>query len=519
MCHVRKLKLISPIFLVAALGCSSPAGVAPRRDARLSTLRFEGGAILTAHPSQLLHLAISSGSGERIRVWMEGAYGDASLSADELIAELGRAEFTLTAPSTVTDFRIHAVAPGSVDTILSVHMTSGNTATVTVTAAYAGGRSTEPVVASIVSNGDCTDANAISTTSLRRVATGFVNEKITIANIPAGEALAISARIGHYAVGCTVVKPLAAGSRNEISISLHDVPVSLGATSFNVTFGIDESNAADAAAWSRALDDAIATTLTALLRGTTDEAKALLDEMRIVAPTDGARAEFEATRNRDGWDATATTWIKKLPYPIWRVAMMWMTSGKAQTSGPLRGVISTGPDNASAEFSVRGFGRLTAADVLVTQVVPARLVVGANDYVQITTTVAFNANALVVTAASLEAAREPPHLQSGGEALANYIDCSKFATALVGTGVSYSACDSACTADLCRKAFNSLWEGARASTTPPNLLQVAIRADVRLEIDDSARATAFRGLWVADVTSSSGPFALRGPLQAKTIEP
>ncbi len=105
-------------------------------------------------------------------------------------------------------------------------------------------------------------------------------------------------------------------------------------------------------------------------------------------------------------------------------------------------------------------------------------------------------------------------------AIALGIDCAGLASSLVGSGVSYGACDAACTADLCGTALATAWNvTATATAGGTDLVTMTITASAPADVGDRAEPAYVQGGWLGNVSGAgvATPFSVSGSFLATEV--
>lgn len=474
------------------------------------SLKFEGEPIRVAPRTEAL---IS------VRVQPAGAYNvlfslpsggltlGAALDRGEVVSGPdGRASVVLTTPNAPTSFQLRAQV-GSQFTTTTISVEAGALTTLNVTPSYAGTRTIREWVASVYPATSCGDFKALPGDGPYLVR-ALAGNPLRLADVPAQAPLAVVARAGALAQGCTTVERPTANGETEVKVTASDLPLDLSQTSLDLVFGLET----DDAAFKSELQ-AGKLLVEAALRGTAvNDVSAVLDAMAAGLPSQQSAA-FSAARSEEDWDMTA-------PGALGRNSATRLSDAVTRWSRDAEGALLSSEAfqlrlSASSDPSVPNLTPQRVAGALADGI--GVLATGLDWSVDPQDTLAFSAT-LSWPAASLSCALSaPPASAETGEvdlaaALASAFGCDALAVHLVN-GASESAvewasnCDVSCELALCQSAIRALVDNAcSASARMPSTLSVLATGGAQVGMD--ATAASFEGSWVGRLT--------RGTLQSET---
>lgn len=463
-------------------------------------------------------IAILDPAAEDISVFLDGSYADASLSAGTAAASNGRASVTLHAPSQMATFSIHAHTASGNDARLDVAVSAGGFASITVHASYTGNRAGGAVVGSVFLGTSCAQLADTPLTDGSPLVVGGVDAPFVISSVPAGAALAVVSRIGHYASGCVDVPALTATVARDVSTSLYDLPMALADSNLDVDFTLDTTSATSSG-WNAMLAAGTTDVSNSFFAGG-NEGAALLDAMQAATPggANGTNAaQFASARQTQSWSTTTSAWLASHTPSLHARAASWLAAAAPDAFGNLSAHIGAGPSVGLASVTLTSFASIDAKSAGLTSTVPFGFVADSTDVVHLSGTVLISPSDLIAAAADANAAAAVPGSTDVPSALASQIDCSGFASSLVGSGTCYAGCDAGCTGQLCATALSTMWQSAKnASSDASHLATIDLAASAKAAVGDDAQPISFSGSWTGNVRASSGTFAVGGPTTAST---
>jgi hypothetical protein len=463
-------------------------------------------------------IAIMDPAAEDISVFLDGAYADGSLSAGTATASNGRASVTLHAPSQMATFSIHAQTASGNDARLDVAVSAAGFASITVTASYAGNRATGSVVGSVFLGTSCAQLAKAPLTDGSPLVVGGVGAPFVISSVPAGAPVAVVSRIAHYASGCVDVPALTATVARQVSTSLYDLPMALADANLDVQFTLD-SNSATSTGWNAMLASGT-TDVSNSFFASGNEATALLDAMQAATPggasgTNGA--QFATGRQTNDWATVTSSWLASHTPSLQARASTWLSAAAPNAFGNLSAHIGAGPSAGLASITLTSFASIDAKSAGLSSSVPFGFVADSTDVVHLSGTVLISPSNLIAAAADANAAADVSGATDVPSALASQIDCTGFASSLVGSGTCYAGCDAGCTSQLCASALSKMWQSAKnASSDVSHLATVDLAASAKATVGDDAQPVSFSGSWTGNVRASSGAFAVGGATTAST---
>jgi hypothetical protein len=523
---------------LAACGSSNAAtasdgGVpvpAPTLDQPPATtgVHFGVDGTLTVAPGTAADVPITvDGADADVTLTLEGNYGDASLNVGTLHTSGLHASARLLAPTKPATFTVRAQVAGVPDARLAVSVSEKGFGTLRISVAYAGMRAKGPIETGVVIGSTCDDLAKAAITDGAPSATGMLDGAITLASVPVTSMVSVTARLGHYARGCTDVSTVTASGNTDVAVTLYDVPLALGSTDLDASFTFQPSGAADSAAYDKMLSAAIDRVAEAFMPGDVTEALTLLDAMRAAASTD-EQEDFDERRMKGSWNNSVTTWLLTHPTgtTLKASAVALMVQAKPRAQGTLSMHLSS-PDGKTATIGLQSFGALDAATAGLSVKDPFAWTADSDDTVHLAGTMLLQAAPLVAHSADLEAASSVAHAVDVPSALALAVDCTDLAALLAltdgsgggGTGPDggVSHCDAACLAGLCTSALVNRWKTAAdpvAAHDTPTLF--GLTASAHADVGDAAQPVKFEGTWVGKILATTGTCSTKGMATAAT---
>ena len=500
---------LAPAILVA-LGLATACGTSDDDGGALalaaptaSTLRWDGSGPFRINPGSRLLLSLRAPSGgEPARVWLDGAYLDASLDRGVVDLASGTATVALSAPSSATTFAVRA-RQGASTTRLEIAVTPEGTATLQVTPSYDGPREATSFVASVYVGRSCaslTDGALPDTDGSPRTE-GPKGETLILPAVPAGEAIAVLVRTRRYAAGCVDLGPLEVDSVHALDVTLYRRDLDMNET-FDASLSF-ELTSDERAAYTTVLAGAVGRFLDHFLPSSATEGVWLLDAMVATAAetSAAAAAELGTKRTSGGWNAKAGAWLSARPPSVRARASALLDAGIATPPAPL--TFTIGPPNA-------GVGRVAPVSIAgapidgewIAAPAPFDWSADAADVLRLEGVFTLRVGALVAFGAD----RAPSPKPSVAAALAEAVDCAGLADALVGaSGTSYSGCNRACTTALCSDALVARVRAAAAATDQdgdhPTL---GIIASASATLGERAEILSFEGTAPSTFTAAAG---------------
>ncbi|MEO7109905.1 MAG: hypothetical protein ABI183_05665, partial [Polyangiaceae bacterium] len=415
-------------------------------------------------------------------------------------------------------FSIHAHTSSGNDARLDVAVSAGGFADITVTPSYSGNRSVASVVGSVFLGTSCTQLADAPLADGSPLVVGGVGAPFVISSVPAGAALAVVSRIGHYASGCVDVPALTATVTRQVSMSLYDLPMALADANLDVQFTLDATSATSSG-WNAMLATGT-TDVSNSFFASGNEAGALLDAMQSATPggPNGTNAaQFATGRQTNNWPTVTTSWLSSHTPSLHVRASTWLSAAAPNAFGNLSAHIGAGPSVGLASMTLTSFASIDAKSAGLSSSVPFGFVVDSTDVVHLSGTVLISPSNLIAAAADANAAAAVSGATDVPSALASQIDCAGFASSLVGAGTCYSGCDAGCTGQLCASALSSLWQSAKnASPDASHLATIDLAASAKAAVGDDAQPVSFSGSWTGNVRATSSTFAVGGATTATT---
>ncbi len=493
------LALLTTIGVGAGVGaCSSDDAVVDGGTPTKPVISFDvEGGVLLAQPATIVTVTMTAqGPVDGIALALDGAYGDASLDRTNASVTDGKATFQLRTPTTPATFTIQAVA-GSARARLDVSVSRDGFATVRVTPAYKGKRTTTIVAASTFLKTKCAELTSFPAKDGAPLVVGTSGEVLVVGAVPAGASVAVAVRIARYATGCVDVDALAPGAVRDVSVQLYDLPLAVAKTDVNAGFTFDLA-AKDKATLTSNLSGVVTQALPAFFPDM--EPKRLLDAMFDALQSSNDKAAFSAKRTQASWDGAVGTWLSARPPTMQSRATAWLTAATPKVPGELRGhLMGTASDKAT--FTPTTFGGLDATQTVLVKN-PFTIGADTDDTLKLNGDFAIWPTRLVAVAAGAEAKVDFPAATSVPSALALAIDCNGLGASLANQGYAFATCDGSCTAALCKQAIASRWEAyAGSSEKQGNKLDVNFTASAATQFDDDAVPQSYNGSWVGQLAS------------------
>jgi hypothetical protein len=430
--------------------------------------------------------------------------------------EAGRASTVLLASSSGASFRVRASIESKVAE-LALTVTDAGGATVEVHPTYSGKRRATTWVAS-ARKGTCAEGPVIPPPDgpLR----GFAaSDRVPeIVDVPVNKPVAITLRSGHYMGGCASVEmfpPAPADRRHVVKVTVLDRPIELTTSHLSLSLTLDPEDTA----FAELNQLASASALGAILGGSTDDADALLDTMRLAL--DGvARQELDIARKAESWDDLLRAgWGQGAPTRIRDRVASWLTSGRARLkdSATLLEAALEPIDAASAELQLSQLGGLTPMQAGLVSSALVSWSADADDTVVLGTDLYFSSSRLATGLAEPVALAEFPEADTAAAALGLAVECEGLAEDLAATGsdttYDYPSCDANCLSELCQTAIASIWQRARdASSSSP--VRLALTAAGEARVGDAAEIAGILGSWIGDLSGVEFARSTGGVLSA-----
>ncbi|MCA9631258.1 MAG: hypothetical protein KC766_26535 [Myxococcales bacterium] len=456
-----------------------------------------------------------------VRFSLTGDSLDASLAATEVSTDsAGVATTTLFAPSHVTSFNVRAAVGTEVSASKTVSVSEQGFGTLRVTPEYSGGRDVTSWTASVHPGRRCSDLSGNPPPDGALWTTVSPGQTIEIESVPAGTYAAVTLRANQFAGGCSDLSGVMSGETKSVDVQVINRPLQLSETDLDMTLGLDDLNYD----WELGLDGARADAKAALLGEAQSDVGALLDAMAASLPGSAASL-FQTSRDSGAWDAQVATWIGAGSTDVLRTALdQWFDAsaprlsgdrvlfGKLEASGTTPGWATWKLEEVAGLSPTKAGFPPDIGKLSLSSDPDDSLLLGGSFY--------FFPSRLVVGAAEQQAISSSTNASTGGEALAELIDCEGLGASLAGQGELFDGCDGECGALACKAGLQQLFSRARdASIDTPATLTFSAAAAA--EIDSEARPTAFEGTWVGELDDQSDtPLSLSGSAKgAQSLPP
>jgi len=425
---------------------------------------------------------------------------DASLDDDATAADAtGAATVTLQAPSKTATFRVRATIGAGPAAELVVRVSELGTGVVRVLPSYAGTRTTETWSAAIVPR--CPELS--STTPFPDDDVAFVTvpagEELLLENVPVGPRLVVVARSAHKVWGCAEVVLERAEVTEDVTVSVLDRPVQLGAADLTVELGW----AGPSGDVRTILDRAALRIADASFPADGEPSTILLDALGAHLPPDSTDA-FEALR-AGGLDATLGADLAAREVSP-RAAVLAFLAGEPQSGATIGRLWAAA---GGAEHALFAIDRFLGVDATQAGVPADHLMsFGANpgDKIVIGGVVYFLPSRWATARAEVAAAGDAPGTLAR-DVLAAAVGCDAVAEVIGPLG----DCDLACAAEACRLGLGDLWgRGRDASAEAGELGSLSMAASGQGEVDDEAALVGFDGTWVGVMSVFGAEAAVEG---------
>jgi len=522
---------VASVISLAAVGCGGSndassgsagaggSGGSAGAPAGPSSIAFSNDAALQLVPGQAHALTVvtTPPGVYTVRFSLLGDYKDAALDRSEVDTDgSGKAEVTLTAPSSATTFSVRAAVGETVAAKLAVSVSASGFATLQVAPTYKGNRSVSYWVASVRTGAKCSELSGDLTSDGDLKGTAPDGQVPQVSSVPVGPALAVTLRGGYSIAGCLDVAKVNAGEINALKIQVNDLPMQLADTDLELSLGLDPPTGdlgalLDQAAMLSAIDAAGA-----------DDAEALLDAMQAATPDPGTSTAFSMARKSQGWDATVLSLLGDSK-AIQKTVAPWLTEAATSLTGTktLEGRLHAA--GKAAGYADIELETIAGVDRSLAGIAPTTLASWSaepDDTVLLGTTFFFIPSRVLAALATPPATAAQPGSNSVPEALSLAVDCASIATALTQNGDVYPSCDATCTEKLCSAGLASLWESAtNASLDTGATALLSLAATGAAGVDDNAAPLGFSGTWLGALAVGEQSLPLSGPTSAAKPPP
>jgi hypothetical protein len=434
---------------------------------------------------------------------LDAVLSDTSLDTDP---DLGTTAVTLTAPSTPTSFSVRASSPGAPAVTLDLAVEETNMAALSIKPSYPGERVLSGYVASVTPGIACTDLGAGSPPDDGPILAPSSDMWPIALEVPTGVKLAVMLRAQRFAWGCTTLNGASEGMPNDVEVVIANVPMKLESSNLGFELDLDAFDEFD-----QALAGPTTEVTDALLGNASDDVVALLDAMR--ADLSDATA-FDTARKGQNWDEELRAALGSNAATVLRDPLSrWIQAGLAglPTSGGLTGSLAGSMSGAPSVTLGKVFG-IAAQTATFKPSGAASWEAGADDRVVMGMSVALTPTTFLLAEALGPASAEVADATSLAVALGESLPCSTVAATLVAAGVaknqSFTACNAACTKQICVDAVQTLTDAAFDADLTTWTLDVALTASGTVGSD--AELASFSGRWLGRLMTADGASSLTG---------
>jgi hypothetical protein len=483
-----------------------------------ATVGFDDPGTLALSPGDVAKLSVTGDPPAAYRVGFSllGQPLDAWLDHPTVTADGGgHASCGLHAPAQATTFHVRASlldengAPGpSADRAVAV--SDQGFAGVAVTPVYDGHRTVTEWTVSVVANTSCNDVlpKLPDEPPGALTVTAPAGGTAVVDKAPVGADLAVVARAGHFAWGCSDTKALTPGDTLAVSVSVFDKALDLSSGSLDTTFSWPATTPDLATLFAHAtflLGEAF------IPSGSKDGAVVLNAMAALVPPA--SMADFNAQRINKGWDAIANAHFAAISPGLRQQLTLWTTAGLAMEPPSFEAMLTAGADPMQPSVTVLRFGSVDPAAAGVASGAAFSWSTEPNDQMLIAGSIGWEPTRYAGAAALPAAKVDVPSAASVGDALAAVGDCHGLGLALGG----YGTCDAGCMEQLCGSALDARFGTALgASAKTGQLGKLSLKATAEATVGDMAEPVALTGKWIGDIGDVAVDVALSGDLTAKS---
>jgi len=448
-----------------------------------ASIAFSTSGPLVLAPGQFASLVVSTTppASYEIAFRLVGESLDASLDAATLVAsEDGTALLSLRAPSHSAAFAVHATIKDGPTAELVVSVSDQGFSALHVLPKYEGGRPVDSWVALAAPGTTCEALAAMLPADPAGALTNTASpsEPLFLTNAPVGPTLAVVARAGHFAWGCTDVMGLTAGTVRDVDVYVTNKPLDPKSKVLDVALGFapDEKN------WGAILAEHRAQ-MAAAFTSKGSEPKTLLAAFLEAAP---AAEGFAAAASEYDWLAAFEERYALMP--VSPAASLFALADAPLAETPLlRGQVEA-LDASHALFQVHAVGALSAEASGAPTEYLMTLGIDPSDNVHLGGSL-FLMPSRYVGAQMTEALGA-----SVPQWLSDFLGCSGLP--LVGI----PACDGTCIQQVCELAFTKLWDRALDASANANApAEIPLKVSGKANFDDDATLTGFEGSWLGQV--------------------
>lgn len=505
--------VLTPVGGCGAEGSSAegapPSGVAGG-DAQGDevAIAFDESAPLELAPGDVatLGFVVSPPGDYQVRLAIVGDAGDASLDVDVTTTGAdGRASAKLTAPSTSRTFGVRASVGSGASSELAVSVSGSGFGAIEIVPSYAGKRSISTWIGTVATGATCAALTGTPPSDGPLASAAAPPAHPTIASVPIGPALVVTARAGHYAGGCLDLTGLAAGELRKVTVPVLDRPIELSATVLPVELTIESPSSA----WGELSSNAAAAAAEAFRSAGTTDATALLDAMRDALPAT-EQAAFTNARTDGAWDDALATYLAANGIEPKALVSTWLAAGAASldVGAGLAGKVHPAAKAGKGWYALETMFGLAAKDAGLTVWNDVTWAADAGDVLHLGGSFAFRPAALVAAAAIEPAKLAYPSASGVAAALASAISCDDAAAKLTADSTAIPGCDAGCLATACAQGLASMW--ARTGATSLGTAKLTVTASGPATVGDEAEPVGFDGTWVGALTTATLTVPLEG---------
>ena len=458
-----------------------------------ATIAFTSAGPLLLAPGQLVALAVTTSPPARYEVSFRllGDSLDASLSATSLVADSnGIARFELLAPNHAGTFAVRATIKDGSSADLLVSMSDQGFSTLHVMPQYEGGRPVASWVAHAAAGVTCEQlADTLPNDPEGALtSTAPAEEALFLTDAPVGPNLAVMARAGRYAWGCTDVADLTPGTVRSVSVHVANKPIDTTVNALDVALAFVPAPTE----WEFMLaQERVAMTHEFTALGS--EPQTLLATMLSLAP---APAAFATAATNNGWLAALDAHYALAPTSPTDALIAWAQTA-AKKPPQIRGTLSS-LDESHGLFVLESIGALAGDKTGAPQDYVMTVGVAPNDELHLGGALFMLPSRYIGATVAEAALASSMNAETVKDALAKLVGCGDLG--LVGA----PSCNAECVESLCEGALETLWQRARdASATGNTSAVIPLKASGQALFDNDAVLTGFDGSWLGHVQCAS----------------
>jgi len=450
---------------------------------------------LSAGQSVALVVSSKPAVAHNVRFALLGDALDAALSATDVPTNSlsGSGQVVLTAPTEPKAFGVRVTTEDAEPFYLAAAVPSTGAARILLRAQYGGERGVTSWTATAWENTTCADLRGAPPADSDNVVTSSTFP--VPLDVQAGVKLAVVLRGGHYVWGCRTVDAAVEGAFPVLDVTLADVPIKLEQSALRFTLELSPKEPLVNAL--APLEGALAG---ALVGGTTDDVKALLDAMQGTLRDASA---FRSTRKAEQWDSYLRTALGGGSGALRAVLGRFVEAGLDALDGKaaLVGDVVSVPSSTTPAVSLESAFGLSARRASFGVTGASTWDAQADDSVLVGFGLSFDPLALLVEAATHAALTENTFAVDLADAMSEALPCKTVAQTLVDHGESAThstdGCDLACTQTLCEKGVRVLV--GRATDASLGSATLALGLEGTGGIDDAANLTLLNGSWLGEL--------------------